>query len=100
MRIPLPGARAMALGPWWLRLGGIAGVVYLANAVSLPARIGTAAFIMWIIAGQMLASVIIDRFGMLGMERRPASLARIAGASTIVIGLLISRFGETAKPLA
>lgn len=68
MKLPLPSIRGLSNGPWWLWVGGIAGVVYLGCAVSLPAKIGTSAFILWVMAGQMAASIVIDHFGLLGME--------------------------------
>jgi len=100
MKIPLPAARLVSTGPWWLWIGGIAGVVYLGSAVTLPSKIGTGAFILWVIAGQMLASIVIDHFGLFGMATRPVSIARVAGALTVVAGLVISQLGPSAQPQA
>ena len=42
-----------------------------------------------IIAGQMLMSVVMDHFGLLGVPVREVTTARIAGVLLVFIGLLL-----------
>lgn len=100
MRIPLPMVRVLSNAPWWLWIGGIAGILYLASAVFLPSRIGTSSFILWVIAGQMMASLLIDHFGLLGMQPRPITLLRLTGVLLVIIGIVISQLGENGNPQA
>ncbi|RQR54580.1 DMT family transporter [Burkholderia sp. Bp9140] len=89
MKTPLPALGAAGHRPPWLWLGGIAGAVYIAGAVILPPKLGAGGFIVGVIAGQMLASTLIDHFGLMGLEPKPMTLARITGVGLIAIGILV-----------
>jgi transporter family-2 protein len=47
-----------------------------------------------IIAGQVCASLLFDRFGWLSMPLREISLPRLAGAALVVAGVLLVNFGD------
>ena len=47
----------------------------------LTPRIGAAALMAFLVAGQLLAGMLLDRVGFLGMAVREISLGRVAGAS-------------------
>ena len=73
--------------------GGMVGAAYMTANVFLTPRIGTAAMMSLAICGQLLAALVIDRFGLLGLAVRPLGLARILGAAMLLGGaLLITRF--------
>ncbi len=87
-----PNAPALGValhGPWWLWFGGIAGVLYITAALILTPRLGAAGFIVCVIAGQMLSSLLIDHFGLMGLTEKPANIGRIAGVGLIVAGMLL-----------
>jgi len=45
------------------------------------------------LAGQVIASIIIDHFGLFGITVQPASLPRLLGALLIIIGVtVVQRF--------
>ena len=52
-------------------------------------RIGVGAFFATLIAAQLIAAIALDHFGMIGMEVRPATLMRVAGAGFLVLGALL-----------
>jgi len=54
---------------WWHFFGGIIGLVYVGSAVVFPHIIGYAAFVVALIAGQLVASLLSDRFGLFGPEK-------------------------------
>ncbi len=92
LRIPLPGARTAAATPGWQWIGGLFGAAYIAAAVVLAPRLGAATMIAAIVAGQMLASVVLDHFGWVGFNVHVASPARIAGVILVIVGVhLIQR---------
>ena len=41
------------------------------------------------IAGQLTASVIADRLGILGLDERPLSLQRLAGVALLALGTFL-----------
>ncbi|VVE75795.1 membrane protein [Pandoraea sputorum] len=96
MRAGLPDIGAAARGPWWLWIGGIAGVAYITAALVLTPRLGAANFIVCVVAGQVVASLIIDHFGLMGLATKPVNLARIAGVALIVLGMLVVQWGTRA----
>nr|WMC95033.1 DMT family transporter [Aminobacter aminovorans] len=97
-RVPVPSfATAAATGPWWIWTGGAAGVVYVTAALLLAPKMGAASFVVAVIGGQMVASLVIDHFGLMGFVQRPASLARVAGLVLIVIGLVVTQWANAAK---
>ena len=41
------------------------------------------------IAGQLTASVVIDGLGLLGVERQPVTVSRIAGIAVLALGVYL-----------
>jgi bacterial/archaeal transporter family-2 protein len=79
--------------PWWHAIGGIASAFYVVSTILLFPRLGAVVSVSLSIAGQMLASLGLDTFGLLGVPAKgletPAllgTLAVLAGAGAIVIG--------------
>jgi Uncharacterized protein conserved in bacteria len=71
--------------------GGLLGAFYVATSIILLDKLGAAMTISLIIAGQMLMSLIMDHFGLLGMEVKPISLGRFAGVVLVVAGVILIR---------
>ena len=89
LRVPLPMVgQAMRL-PMWAWFGGIAGVIYFTAALTMTPRLGATTFIVCVIAGQMLASLLIDHFGLMGLAVKPINAGRIAGVALICVGMLL-----------
>lgn len=87
---PGPGSfAALAHTPRWALLGGILGVLILAATVVAVPRIGVAATTGGIVAGQVLASAVIDRFGLLGVAVRPLTPGRIAGLALVLLAVAL-----------
>jgi len=72
-------------------IGGLLGAFYVAAGVTLVPRLGVAMTFSLIIAGQMLVTLIIDHFGLLGVPVKEVSLARIAGILLIAGGVVLIR---------
>jgi transporter family-2 protein len=81
--------------PWWAWTGGILGAGYITTAVVLAPRIGALALMALVIAGQILAALVLDHFGWLGLRRVPVTGSRLAGAVLLLAGLfLVLRRGQ------
>jgi transporter family-2 protein len=80
-----------APAPWLFVAGGILGGAYVTISTLLIPRIGAAALMAFLVAGQLLAGMLLDRIGFLGMAVREISLGRIAGAVLLLGGALLVR---------
>ena len=72
-------------------VGGLLGAFFVAAAVTLVPRLGVAMTFSLIIAGQMIVTLIIDHFGLLGVPVKEISFARIAGILLITSGVILIR---------
>jgi transporter family-2 protein len=55
-------------------------------------RLGAAALMAFLVAGQLIAGMVIDRIGLLGVAVREISVGRIAGALLLVAGAVMVRY--------
>ena len=58
----------------------------------LVPRIGTGALFALLVTGQILAGMLINHFGLLGVPVQPISLATGLGALFVIIGAVIVTF--------
>lgn len=84
-------ARVDRLGvvPWWGWLGGLCGATYVTSVFLLIPEIGVAPTIGLTVAGQQLASILVDRHGLLRLPRRPISRSRLAGVALLLTGVAL-----------
>ncbi|MEZ5666273.1 MAG: DMT family transporter [Alphaproteobacteria bacterium] len=87
-----PAERLLGL-PIWVTFGGIFGAIFVLSSVWLAPIVGTAAFFTWLVAGQLVGSLVIDHFGWLGIPETPISLWRVAGVAMVIGGALLVKFG-------
>ena len=93
LRLPWPSVSHLGQAPWWIWLGGIFGAIYVSMAVILAPRLGAATLIGASVAGQLIGSLLLDHYGVIGYAVRPASIERLVGAGLLLIGVfLIQRF--------
>lgn len=90
LRPALPAFPALARVPWWHWTGGLLGALYVVTAVIVAPRLGATALIALVVAGQLLTSLALDHFGLVGYERRPVDLTRIAGVGLLFVGMLLA----------
>lgn len=74
--------------PWQL-FGGVGSAVYITAGILLFPRLGAVVAVGMFIAGQILASLLLDGFGWLGVEREPVDAAAAACAVAVVVGALL-----------
>ncbi len=78
-------------------LGGFIVAFYVLSATLLAPRIGVANFIVCAVSAQIIVSVVIDHYGLLGAAVRPVSLARLVGVGLLIVGLVITQIADV-KP--
>ncbi len=72
--------------PWYMLGAGIFGLIlYQTINITLP-RLGSTMMIALIISGQLIAGVVIDHFGILGVTARHFDITRVIGVAALLFG--------------
>ena len=87
--IPVPGFTDKIL--WWHWTGGLLGAYYVYSLVYLSPRVGASMVVALILAGQILAAVVLDHFGLVGYAVRSITVIRLVGIALLGAGVLIIR---------
>jgi transporter family-2 protein len=89
----LPSFGDVSGAPWWIWTGGLLGAFYVFASVILTPRLGAATTVAMILTGQVLASIVIDHFGLFRVSAQEATPLRLLGALLIVAGVFfVQRF--------
>ena len=76
-------------GPWWAYLGGACGAFFVVATILAAPRIGVTTTFVAVIAGQVAAATLIDRYGWLGQTGIPWSTERIIAIALLVVSLVL-----------
>jgi len=101
MRVPLPSVAFINKAPLWMWAGGAFGVCFISLALVLLPKLGASGFMALALAGQVVASLVLDHFGWFGLVQRQVSLPRVLGALLLIGGVvLIQLSAAPSKALA
>ncbi len=84
----MPQASALA-SPWWVWVGGFLGAYYVAAATFTVPKLGAAALVTLVILGQLLASILLDHFGVISDQIRPVTWQRGLGVAMLFGGAML-----------
>lgn len=86
-----PGLRVAPLSgvPWWGWLGGLCGAAYVTVVFTAIPAVGAAAVVGLTVAGQQVASVFFDRYGLMRMPTKPVGGARLFGVALLLVGVVL-----------
>jgi transporter family-2 protein len=73
--------------PWWGWLGALVGAAYVTAVFLLLPQIGAAPTVALTVAGQQLAGLAVDQYGLLRLPRRPVSAPRLLGVVVLLVGV-------------
>ncbi|MBI9081198.1 MAG: DMT family transporter [Pseudodesulfovibrio sp.] len=88
-RAPIPTAAMTATAPWWAWTGGLFGAFVVFSLIILAAQLGAVTMMAWILAGQFLAALILDHFGLIGFQVHQITWPRLFGVALLIIGALL-----------
>ncbi|CAM2010819.1 DMT family transporter [Acanthopleuribacter pedis] len=77
--------------PWWVWSGGLVGAAYVVLVIMAVQKVGASTLIVFVVAGQMIASLIIDHYGLIGFPQVEITVKRMAGALLLIGGVLMIR---------
>lgn len=75
--------------PWWGLAGGLLGAVYVTVALVAVRTLGASGLTAAVIAGQLAISVVVDRFGLLGVAKQQIDAGRVVGIVLLVTGVAL-----------
>jgi bacterial/archaeal transporter family-2 protein len=76
--------------PWYALCAGLLGIILISSQVLIIPKIGVAAAITLIIAGQLIMATCVDHFGILGIEARTLNWERLAGMGIVLLGVWLT----------
>ncbi|MBR0757795.1 DMT family transporter [Bradyrhizobium jicamae] len=88
-REPVPSWKLVTAAPWWAWSGGILGGVFIMLMILLLPSLGAATLLALVVAGQMLAGIAMDHFGLFGLVQHPVSPSRLIGVALVIGGVLL-----------
>lgn len=77
--------------PWWMWLGGVCGAIAVFGNAWLIPQIGAGVFFMALLLGQMSLSLLMEKYGWLGAERKRISYIQFVGIVLMVSGVAMIR---------
>jgi transporter family-2 protein len=77
--------------PWYAWLGGLCGAFSLTVIILTYPRLGPGLAFGLIVAGQLLASVLLEHFNILVAEPHPFSFLRLVGLALVLGGVFMIR---------
>src|ERR1700727_554894 len=90
---PLPTLAGISAMPWWAPLGGLVGAFAVVAGLLFVNKVGAGSYAGLTITANILMSLVIDKFGLFGMNTHALSVGRMMGAALMVGGIaLISWF--------
>lgn len=76
--------------PWYALMAGAFGLVVIGSISYMIPRVGVAAAITTVVAGQLLVGVILDHFGLLGAAERALDVTRLLGLVVVLAGVWLT----------
>jgi transporter family-2 protein len=74
---------------WYYLLGGLLGAAYVTTVLLTVRTLGAGGVTAATVAGQLSTAMVIDRLGLLGLEKTPITAARLAGVALLFAGTVL-----------
>jgi len=76
--------------PWYALGAGIFGLIVIGAISYMIPRVGVAAAITTIVAGQLLVGMLLDQYALLGATGRALDLTRLLGMGVVLLGVWLT----------
>lgn len=88
-RPALVEVRLVMQAPWWAWLGGLLGALYVVAAILVTPKLGASVLVAVTVTGQLVAALVMDHYGWLGLPLQPLSAGRVVGALLLMGGVVL-----------
>lgn len=92
LRPGAPSGETLRETEWWHWIGGPLGALIVLAGAALTSRLGAALFISLVVGGQLLCSLLLDHYGLVGLKEQPITPGRLLGAALVVAGVLCIKY--------
>ena len=75
--------------PWHYLLGGLLGAAYVTSVLVTVRTLGAGGVTAATITGQLSISVVLDHFGLLGVDKDPIGLDKVIGLALLAGGTFL-----------
>jgi bacterial/archaeal transporter family-2 protein len=74
---------------WYYLLGGVLGAAYVTTVLLTVRTLGAGGVTAATVAGQLTTSMVIDRLGVLGLDKTPITATRVVGVLLLFVGTVL-----------
>ncbi len=90
LAISLRGLGSKATGaPWWVWIGGLCNLIFVLAAATATQKVGSAVYTVIVACCAIVLSILLDRFGVLGLKPHPLTVWRLAGGAMAMGGIIL-----------
>ncbi len=86
---PMPSLNGSAAMPWWAPLGGLLGAFAVITGLLFVDKVGAGPFAGLTITANILMSLLIDHFGLFGVQPHSLNIWRILGGMLMTAGIVL-----------
>lgn len=84
-----PTAQMLGKLPVWAWLGGALGAYFVTTTILVAPKLGAANLVALTIAAQLIGSLLLDHYGLIGFAQHGINTARIVGALLLIAGTML-----------
>ena len=91
LRGAVPDGAMLLRTSWWMWIGGVLGAIFVSCTIFLAPRLGAATMTAVMLSGQLVASVLLDHYALVGFPEHPVSPLRLVGIGLLFAGAWLVR---------
>lgn len=88
-RSPVPSLAMAGTAPAWAWTGGALGAFFVFATIVLAGQLGATTTMAWLLAGQMVAALVLDHYGLVSYQVHTVSWPRILGVLLLLAGAVL-----------
>ncbi len=92
LRQPPPSLAGASRLPWWIWTGGAIGAAYVLTVIVTTRPLGVTLMVAAVIVGQSVAALLIDHFGLFGVDVHRLTPVRLLGVGLLFAGVVLVRW--------
>ncbi|OOF64399.1 DMT family transporter [Rodentibacter sp. Ppn85] len=75
--------------PWWVWFGGCLGALFIFGSITLVPQIGTGGAVVLALLGLISGSLLVDKFGFFGAQRKVIIPIQLVGLGILISGVML-----------
>jgi transporter family-2 protein len=92
VRPPAPSMETLRNTQWWNWIGGPLGAIFVLAGAALIEHLGAALYVALVVGGQLLCSLVVDHYGLMGLPQQAMTPTRVLGAALVVAGVVCIKY--------